>query len=135
MLGRLGAERAWVVHGSDGLDELTTTGVSHVAEWRDGAVRRFEITPESAGLPRSDMADLKGGDAAANAIALRALLQGHRSAYRDIVLLNAAAALVVSDKADDLKSGVILAARAIDDGAASLTLDRLIQITNHDPAA
>lgn len=135
VLGRLGAERAWVVHGSDGLDELTTTGTSHVAEWKDGKVHCFEITPESAGLPVAAMADLKGGDAEVNADALRALLDGQRGAYRDIVLLNTAAALVVSDKAADLKQGVAQAAHAIDSGAANLTLNRLIDITNREAKA
>jgi anthranilate phosphoribosyltransferase len=135
VLGRLGAERAWVVHGSDGLDELTTTGPSQVAEWRDGAVHRFEVTPEAVGLPRAAAADLKGGDAVANAAALRRLLDSEAGAYRDIVLLNAAAALVVTDKVATLSEGVAAAAQAIDSGAARHTLDQLVQITNREQAA
>jgi len=122
VLGRMGSERVWVVHGSDGLDELTTTGVTHVAEYRDGAVRCFDVTPEDAGLPRAEPAALKGGDADHNAQAIRDLLAGKASAYRDIVLLNAAAALVVADKAADLKEGVALAGQTIDSGLAAQKL-------------
>lgn len=133
VLGRLGAERAWVVHGSDGLDELTTTGPSKVAELKNGAVSLFEITPEEAGLPRARAQDLKGGDAEANAAALRGVLEGKPGAYRDIVLLNTAAALMVADKAGSLKDGVAIAAKAIDSGAAEATLTRLAAITNETP--
>lgn len=129
VLGRLSAVRAWTVHG-DGLDELTTTGESHVAEWRDGAVHRFVVTPEEVGLKRASIAELRGGDAEANALALGALLDGATGPYRDIVLLNAAAALVVADKADDLTHGVALAARAIDEGHARAALDALARITS-----
>jgi len=135
VLGRLGAERAWVVHGSDGLDELTTTGVSHVAEWKNGKIHCFDVTPEDVGLPRADAADLKGGDADYNAAAMLRLLSGETGAYRDIVLLNAAAALVVADKAADLRQGVILAAAAIDDGRAQTLLERLVHMTNMDNPA
>lgn len=128
-LGRLGAVRAWTVHGQ-GLDELTTTGATEVAEWKDGAVRRFEVTPEDAGLARADIADLRGGEAEENAEALRALLAGAAEAYRDIVLLNAAAALVVGDRAADLREGAALAAQVIDDGRAAMALDRLVEATN-----
>ena len=129
VLGRLGAKRAWVVHGQ-GLDELTTTGPTGVAEWRDGAVRRFTVTPEDAGLPVADIADLRGGDAEENAAALRALLDGAKGAYRDIVLLNAAAALVVADRAADLAEGAGLAAAVIDDGRAAKALAELVEATN-----
>lgn len=129
VLGRLGAVRAWTVHGQ-GLDELTTTGVTEVAEWKDGAVRRFQVTPEEAGLPHSDIADLRGGDAEENAAALRALLDGAPGAYRDIVLLNAAAALVVADRAADLAGGAALAASVIDDGRAAFALEALVAATN-----
>lgn len=129
-LGRLGIERAWVVHGSDGLDEVTTTGATFVAELKDGAVSTFEVTPEDAGLPRATMDDLKGGDAETNANAIRHVLAGEASAYRDIVLLNAAAALVVADAAADLRSGVETAAQAVDSGKARATLDHMIRITN-----
>ena len=130
VLGNLGSERVWIVHGSDGLDELTTTGPSHVAEWREGAVRRFQVTPEDAGLARAASAGLKGGDPEENTAALRRLLAGDAGPYRDIVLLNSAAALIVAGKAADLKSGVALAAAAIDDGRARAALDRLVTLSN-----
>lgn len=129
VLGRLGATRAWTVHGQ-GLDELTTTGESLVAEWCNGSVRTFTVTPEEAGLQRASIEDLRGGDAEANALALSALLAGETGAYRDIVLLNAAAALVVADRADDLKSGVSVAADAIDSGRAQAALHALARITS-----
>lgn len=130
VLGKLGAERAWVVHGSDGLDELTTTGPSVVAEWSGSEVRTFEVTPEDAGLSRAAAADLRGGDAEVNARALKAVLDGAKDAYRDIVLLNAAATLIVADKAADLKTGASMAAEAIDSGKARAVLDRLVAVTN-----
>lgn len=129
VLGRLGAERVWVVHGSDGMDELTVTGPSAVAELKDGAVSRFEIAPEDAGLPRADPAALAGGDPERNAGAVRALLDGERGAFRDIALLNAAAALIVAGRAADLRAGAARAAAAIDDGSARRVLERLRQIT------
>ncbi|MBL8642648.1 MAG: anthranilate phosphoribosyltransferase [Rhodospirillaceae bacterium] len=129
-LGRLGSERAWVVHGADGLDELTTTGKSFVASLENGKVSTFEVTPEDAGLPRADAMALKGGDAAHNAKALRAVLGSEKNAYRDIVLLNAAAALVVAGRAPDLKAGAVLAANSIDSGAATKALEALIAVTN-----
>jgi anthranilate phosphoribosyltransferase len=129
VLGRLGATRAWTVHGMR-LDELTTTGPTEVAEWKDGAVRRFTVTPADAGLPMSDIEALRGGDAEENAAALRALLGGAVGPYRDVVLLNAAAALVVADRTEDLKSGVALAAAAIDDGRAAQALESLARITS-----
>ena len=137
VLGRLGATRAWTVHGQ-GLDELTTTGETEVAEWKDGAVRRFTVTPEDAGLPRASLDALRGGDAEENAHALRALLEGAKGAYRDIVLLNAAAALVVADRAADLAEGAVMAASVIDDGRAAKALADLVEATNavieEDPA-
>jgi anthranilate phosphoribosyltransferase len=129
VLGRLGATRAWTVHGQ-GLDELTTTGETEVAEWKDGAVRRFTVTPEDAGLPRASLDALRGGDAEENALALRALLDGATGAYRDIVLLNAAAALVVADRAADLAEGAVMAAAVIDDGRAAKALADLVEATN-----
>jgi anthranilate phosphoribosyltransferase len=131
VLGALGATRAWVVHG-DGLDEITTTGTTHVAEWRDGGVRLFNITPEAVGLPRAALADLRGGDPAENATALRELLDGARGPYRDIVLMNAAAAFLVADQTETLREGVELAAKSIDSGAARTALDKLIAFTNND---
>ena len=126
-LGALGTERAWLVHGQ-GLDELTLAGETDVAEWRDGAVHRFSVAPEQAGLGRAPIAAIAGGDPAANAAALRALLHGAPGAYRDTVLLNAAAALVVADRAADLLEGVQLAAAAIDGGAALHVLDTLVRL-------
>jgi anthranilate phosphoribosyltransferase len=130
VLGQLGTERAWVVHGSDGIDELTTTGPSHVAELRDGKVKVFEVTPEMAGLPRAEPAAIKGADAATNAAAMTELIAGRPGPYRDIVLLNSAAALVIAGKAADLKTGAALAAQAIDSGRAKATLAELVAITN-----
>jgi anthranilate phosphoribosyltransferase len=130
VLGRLGAERAWVVHGSDGLDELTTTGPSTVAELRDGKVSTFQVAPEDAGLPRGRAEDLKGGDADHNARAMRDLLAGAPGAWRDIVVFTAAGALVVAGRAEDLRQGAALAARSIDGGAARAALDKMVEITN-----
>jgi len=121
---------AWVVHGADGLDELSTTGPSFVAQIKDGNLTSFEVTPEEAGLPRAKLADIKGADPAHNAAALRALLEGARTPYRDIVLLNAAAALIVADKAADLRAGVALAEAEIDSGRAKATLDKLVSVSN-----
>ncbi|MBI4970016.1 MAG: anthranilate phosphoribosyltransferase [Rhodospirillales bacterium] len=132
VLGRLGSERAWVVHGQ-GMDELATTGPSQVVELKDGAIRRFEVTPEEAGLKRATLAELTGGDPAHNAQALRDVLAGKPSAYRDMVVLNAAAALVVADRAPDLKAGAALAAKALDSGAARTVLERLIAISQSAP--
>lgn len=129
VLGALGAERAWVVHGG-GMDEMTTTGESSVAEWREGQVRLFTITPEAVGLPRASLSDLTGGTPSQNAIALRALLDATKSPYRDIVLLNAAAAFLVGEKVETLREGVELASRVIDNGLASTVLERLAAITN-----
>jgi anthranilate phosphoribosyltransferase len=133
VLGRLGAERAWVVLGRDGLDELTTTGPSLVAELDRGKVTAFEIGPEAAGIPRATLDDLRGGDPATNALAVNALLDGHPSAFRDIVLFNAAAALLIAGKAPDLKAGAALAAQSIDSGKARAALARLIAISNEPP--
>jgi len=133
VLGKLGTERAWIVHGSDGLDELTTTGPTRVAEWHNGAVHCFEVVPEDAGLPRARPEDLKGGDAPVNAAALIALLDGLPGPYRDIVLLNAAAGLVVADRAADLAEGVRHAARIVDSGCARRVLDHLVSITRSEP--
>lgn len=129
-LHALGSERVWLVCGADGLDEMTTTGVTHVVELVDGAIRAFETTPEDAGLPRASLADLRGGDPAHNAAALRAVLDGARTPYRDIALLNAAGALVVAGVAPTLKDGVDRAARSVDDGAARAALHRLIAVSN-----
>lgn len=124
------AVSAWVVHGADGLDEISTTGPSFVASIKGGDLRSFEVTPEDAGLPRAAMSDLKGADPTYNAGRLRALLDGVKDPYRDVVLLNAAAALIVADKADTLRAGVALAAAAIDSGKARQALDHLIAVSN-----
>ncbi len=129
-LGRLGSERAWVVHGSDGLDEITTTGSSFVAELNNGSVTTFEVSPEDAGLKRAKPEDLKGGDVETNAAALRTLLHGRGGPYRDIVCLNAAAALIVAGKAANLKDGAAMALDAIMSGRAKKTLEALVAISN-----
>lgn len=130
VLGILGSEKAWVVHGEDGMDEMTTTGVTYVAALENGAVSTFEVTPEDAGLPRAGLDDLKGGDSDYNAAAISDLLDGAAGAYRDIVLMNAAASLIVAGRVDDLKDGVAMAAAAIADGKARTALDKLVEITN-----
>jgi anthranilate phosphoribosyltransferase len=124
------AIKAWVVYGSDGLDELTTTGPSFVAQIAGGDLRSFEVTPEDAGLKRSDPKDLLGGDPEYNAAAIHELFDRKPGAYRDIVLLNSAAALIVADVVEDLKSGAELAADMIDSGKAKQTLARLVAVSN-----
>ena len=124
------AIKAWVVHGSDGLDEITVTGHSFVAQIANGDLRSFEVTPEQAGLKRHDAKDLLGGDPAYNAAAMHALFNGAPGAYRDIVLLNTAATLIVADKAADLREGAAMAAEAIDSGKAKQTLARLVAVSN-----
>jgi anthranilate phosphoribosyltransferase len=118
------------VHGSDGLDEITTTGPTSVCALENGKIRHFEIAPEDVGLPRATPDQLRGGDAQANAKALFDVLKGKKLPFRDIALFNAAAALVVAGKASDLKGGMTLAAKSIDSGEAEGRLDRLIAISN-----
>ncbi len=130
VLRNLGCEAAWVVHGADGLDEMTTTGPSFVAQLKDGEITTFEVTPGDAGLPEAKPEDLKGGDAAENAGALKAVLAGDKGPYRDVAVFNAAGALIVAGKAADLKQGSALAAAAIDGGKAKETLEKMIAITN-----
>lgn len=120
------AQSAWVVHGDGGLDELSTTGPSFVSQIKNGNLTAFEITPEDAGLPRAQLADIVGGDPDHNAQKLRELLDGAKGAYRDIVLFNAAAALIVADKVQTLREGVAIAAEAIDSGKAKATLEKLV---------
>jgi anthranilate phosphoribosyltransferase len=130
-LRRLGSHHAWIVHGRDGLDEVSISGPTQIAVLDDGAVTTREITPEDAGLARAPLAGIAGGNAAHNADALRHLLEGTaRGAYRDIVLLNASAALMVAGRAKDIKDGVALAARALDTGAARSRLEALIAASN-----
>lgn len=128
-LGQLGSEKAWLVHGSDGTDELTITGLSWVSALDGGAVSDFEIHPEDAGLPVHPFDDIVGGTPEENAVAFNALLDGAPSAYRDAVLLNAAAALVVADAAPDLKSGAEMARASIDSGAARAKIAAVAKIT------
>jgi anthranilate phosphoribosyltransferase len=129
VLGLLGAERAWVVHGGDGTDEISIAAPTEVAAWEDGGLRRFTLTPEMAGLPRHPFAAIRGGTPAENADALRALLDGAAGAYRDAVLLNAAAALVIAGRARDLAEGAVRAAESIDSGAARARLAALVRLT------
>ena len=128
-LAQLGSETAWVVHGG-GMDELTTTGTSSVAVLENGKVTLREFTPEEIGLPRAQLSDLRGGSAAENAAALTRLLDGERGPYRDIVLMNAAVALVIGGKAEGLQSGLALASEAIDTGTAKRTLAKLVACSN-----
>ena len=130
VLKNLGSERAYVVHGSDGLDEITTSGPTFVAALEEGTVRTFEIGPEELGLTRVKAESLRGGDAEANADALTQVLQGKSGPFRDVAMLNAAAALVVADVATDLKHGLALAKKSIDTGEAEGALDRLIAVSN-----
>ncbi|MBZ6076934.1 anthranilate phosphoribosyltransferase [Microvirga puerhi] len=130
VMKELGTKRLWAVNGSDGLDEMTTTGPTHVVALENGTVRRFSVTPEEVGLPIARLEDLKGGDPEHNAAQLRAVLEGARIPYRDVALLNAAASLVIADAASDLRDGLDRATRALDSGAAKATLVRLIQTSN-----
>jgi anthranilate phosphoribosyltransferase len=134
VLGRLGGERAWVVHGS-GIDELTTAGTTSVAELNDGTVTTFELAPEDVGLKRARLEDLRGGEPQYNARLMRELLDGAPGPLRDIVLLNAGAALVVAGQAADLKAGIGRAAEALDSGAARRVLGELVARTNVPAAA
>ena len=133
VLGELGSEKIWVVHG-DGYDEITVTGPTHVAALENGSVRTFDIDPAGVGLPEHGSDDIAGGDAEYNAAALRDLLAGKASAYRDMVLMNAGAALLVADQANDLAEGVARAASAIDEGHARKALDRLVEVSNRGTA-
>jgi len=130
VLKNLGAESIWVVHGSDGLDEITLAGPTFVAALENGTIRTFEVTPEEAGLSRYGSEALKGGDAEANATALRQVLDGQPSPYRDVALLNAAAALIVAGKAKTLKEGAAIGAKSLDSGAAAGRLKQLVKVSN-----
>jgi anthranilate phosphoribosyltransferase len=134
VLGRLGAEHVWVVHG-DGIDELTTAGTTTVAEFKDGRVIEFEVEPEEIGVKPAHIDQLKGGEPAHNAALMRDLLGGSHGPLRDIVLLNSAASLIVAGRTGNLREGAELAAQAIDSGAARRVLDRLIAATNGKEAA
>ncbi len=130
VLKNLGSESVWVAHGSDGLDEITTTGPTSVAALEDGKIRTFEISPEDAGIKRTKAEALRGGDAESNAAALLAVLKGAAGPFRDVAVLNAAAALVVAGRARQLKDGAAMAAKSIDSGEAEGRLDRLIVVSN-----
>ncbi|MBB4040835.1 anthranilate phosphoribosyltransferase [Microvirga flocculans] len=130
VLKELGSTKVWTVHGSDGLDEMTTTGPTFVAALENGAIRRFTVTPEDVGLPTASLDDLRGGDPEHNAAQLRAVLDGARTPYRDVALLNAAAALVIADEAANLRDGLERASRALDSGASKATLERLVTTSN-----
>lgn len=130
VLNKLGCERAWVVHGADHLDELSTTGANYICEVKDGGISEFNLSPEEAGLPGASLEDLKGGDGSYNAQRLQELLDGQKDAYRDIVLLGTGAALLIAERVQDIKAGVAMAAETIDSGKARKTLDLLVKITN-----
>ncbi|MCK8782359.1 anthranilate phosphoribosyltransferase [Rhizobium sp. NTR19] len=129
VLRDLGSENVWVVHG-DGMDEITTTGITQVTALENGRIRSFELTPMDFGVQAASMDELKGGDGTANAAALRAVLAGARNAYRDISLCNAAASLVVAGKAETIMDGMTLAAQSLDSGQAAAALDRLVAVSN-----
>jgi anthranilate phosphoribosyltransferase len=128
-LGDLGCEHALIICGQDGMDEITTTTATDAIEYKHGEIREFVIQPEDAGLDRATEADLRGGDPAHNAAAIRRLLEGESGAFRDIVLINAGAALMLADQAKDIGEGAALAAAAIDDGRALTALDRMVAIS------
>lgn len=129
-LQSLGSEKAWLVHGADGMDEISITGPTSVAALEGGKIHAREIHPEDAGLPVHRLASILGGEPSENAAAMRALLDGEASAYRDAVLLNAAAALIVADRVNDLKDGVAMAAESIDSGAAKSKVAALAKLTS-----
>jgi anthranilate phosphoribosyltransferase len=130
VLGELGCTRALVVHGGDGLDELTITGESKITEWRNGESSTYFVVPEDFGLKRASLSEIRGGDALQNSGIILEVLKGAQGAKRDIVILNAAAAFVASSKASDLSEGVQIAARSIDNGNALRKLEHLIEFTN-----
>jgi anthranilate phosphoribosyltransferase len=134
-LGMLGSTRAWVVHGADGLDEISTTGYTKISEYRNGSVNTFYLHPADVGLPKATAESLRGGEAPENAQIARDLLKGSRGAPRDIVLLNAAASLLIAGLAADLREGIARAATAIDSGAAEAVLQQLVKSSNVAPEA
>ena len=132
VLKNLGSDHVWVVHGEDGMDEITTTGKTHIVELKNGDITEFDITPEDVGLTRASLNDLKGDDAAYNAAAITRLLDGEKSAFRDIVLMNTGAALLVGSKANTLQEGIQIAADIIDSGQAKAKLSEWVTFTqNH----
>jgi anthranilate phosphoribosyltransferase len=133
-LQMLGSERAWVVHGADGIDEISTTGYTKVSECRDGTVHTFYVHPSDFGVPKASLADLQGGDAARNAGIVRDVLSGTPGAARDVVLLNAGAALFVAGRASSVREGIRLATTAIDAGAAQSALERMVRSSQEEAA-
>jgi anthranilate phosphoribosyltransferase len=131
----LGSERAWVVHGADGIDELTTTGYTKISECRDGAVNTFYLHPADVGLPKAPAGALQGGDARGNARIIEHVLNADPGPARDVVLLNAGAALLIAGAAASVQDGIAAAARAIDSGEAKRTLERLVSISTADESA
>ena len=129
VLGLLGSYRALVVHGADGLDELSTTGINRITQLHNGEINTYNLDPGQLGLPLASLGELKGGSPEVNAGILRALLQGEKGAKRDIVMLNAAAGLVAAEKVADFEQGLVLAAEAIDSGRALDKLDQLIKLS------
>jgi anthranilate phosphoribosyltransferase len=134
-LALLGSERAWVVHGADGIDEISTTGYTKISECRDGAVNTFYLHPADVGLPKAAPEVLKGGDAAHNADVVRAVLTGTSGPARDVVLLNAGASLLIAGRVASIPEGIAMAAAAIDEGRAAATLDRLVRASNVEATA
>jgi len=132
VLKAIGHEKAWVVHGAEGLDELSISGLSYISELDQGQIKNFEIIPEMAGLERSPIEEIIGGDAAFNAKAMREMLGGKKNAYRDAVVLNSAGALIVAGLTSNLKEGAVIAAKSIDSGAALAKLDGLASYTNKE---
>ncbi len=131
VLRDLGSETVWVVHG-DGMDEITTTGITQVTALEDGKIRSFELTPMDFGVTPATLSELKGGDGVANAAALRSVLSGAKNAYRDISLCNAAASLVVAGKAETIADGMRLATRSLESGEAAAALERLVAVSNDE---
>lgn len=129
-LALLGSERAWVVHGADGLDEISTTGHTKVSECWRGVVNTFYVHPAEHGMPRAEMRALQGGDASENAAITRSILSGATGPTRDVVVLNAAAALLVAERVRTLRDGIVLAAGVIDSGKASRKLDQMVEVSN-----
>ena len=130
VLKNLGSEACWICHGEGGLDEIVPTGTTWISELKNGKISSFEVTPEAVGLKRSKLEDLKGGDAAQNATALRAVLQGEKTAFRDAVVMTTGAALLMDNKARNHAEGARLAEKAIDSGAALAALEKLIKVSN-----
>jgi len=130
VLNNLGCERAWICHGEGGFDEIVPSGTTWIAELKDGKVALAEVKPEDVGISRSSAEDLKGGDAAQNAEALRGVLEGKKNAFRDAAVMTAAAALLVAGKAKDLKEGVAQAQKSIDGGSARGVLEKLVKVSN-----